>query len=201
MLFDRLHRVDTLPGGFRGDIASADLGSQYAYDPTPWQILRRSIHLASLRVENFTFVDVGCGKGRVLLSALELPFERIIGIELSPALCDISKENIKNIRFVSRRCRTVEIICLNAVAYEIPWQSLVIFFYNPFPFEVMEIVLSNIVESYMQKIRPIYLIFYGCSSMIPKVAEFLTARAGARRIVSTGIGNRTVNIFELPPTR
>jgi len=145
-------------------------------------------------------VDVGCGKGRVLLSALALPFERIIGIELSPVLCRIAQQNITNARFVSRKCTAIEIICSDATKYRIPRLPMIIFFYNPFPFEIMELVLSNIVNSYMEEERPIYLMFYACSSTMPFIAEFLPARTSgrARRCVSTTINGRTVNIFELP---
>lgn len=197
--FDRLRRVDTIPRGFAGDVASADLGSLYAYDPTPWRVLSRSLRLASLRAENFTFMDAGCGKGRVLLSALALPFERIIGVELSPTLCRIAQQNIENCRFISRRCTKVEIVCSDATKYRIPSGPLIIFFYNPFPFEIMEVVLSNVVNSYIEEIRPIYLIFFACSSTMPRITEFLPAATGggARRIVTTGIGGRTLNVFEL----
>jgi hypothetical protein len=80
---------------------------------------------------------------------------------------------------------------------------MIIFFYNPFPFEIMEIVLSNIVSSYMEEARQIFLMFYACSSTMPSIAEFLPAKTGgrARRCVSTTIGGRTVNIFELPHSR
>jgi SAM-dependent methyltransferase len=203
IIFDRLRGVDTIPGGFAGDVAAAELGRVYAYDPTPWRVLSRSLRVADLRAENFTFVDVGCGKGRVLLSALALPFERIIGIELSPAFCRIAQQNITNARLISRRCTAVEIICSDATKYQIPRRPMIMFFCNPFPFEIMEIVLSNIVNSYTEDARPIYLIFCACSSMMPSIAEFLPARTGghARRCVSTTISGRTVNIFELPHRR
>jgi SAM-dependent methyltransferase len=145
-------------------------------------------------------VDVGCGKGRVLLSALALPFERIVGVEFSPALCRIAQQNITDARFISRRCTAVEVICSDATKYRIPRGPMIMFFYNPFPFEIMEIVLSNIVKSYAEETRPIYLIFCACSATMPSIAEFLPARTGgrARRYVSTTINGKSVNIFELP---
>ncbi len=203
IFFDRLRGVDTIPGGFDGDVAAAEFGKVYAYDPTPWRVLSRSLRVAELRAENFIFVDVGCGKGRVLLSALALPFKRIIGIELSPTFCRIAQQNITNARFISRRCAAVEIICSDATKYRIPGRPMIMFFFNPFPFEIMEIVLSNIVNSYTQETRAIYLIFVACSSMMPTIAEFLPTRTDgrARRCVSTTISGRTVNIFELPDRR
>jgi hypothetical protein len=84
MIFDALHGVDT------GSVVSADLGiasanvdKGLAYDPCPWSTLRRSLRLVSLRAEGFTFVDIGSGKGKVLLSTVVLPFKRIVGVEFS----------------------------------------------------------------------------------------------------------------------
>ena len=161
------------------------------------------MRVAQLRAENFIFVDVGCGKGRVLLSALALPFKRIIGIELSPTFCRIAQQNITNARFISRRCAAVEIICSDATKYRIPGRPMIMFFFNPFPFKIMEIVLSNIVNSYTQKTRAIYLIFFACSSMMPTIAEFLPARTDgrARRCVSTTIAAGPSTYLNYPTPR
>ena len=76
----------------------------------------------------------------------------------------------------------------------------VVFFYNPFPLDTMEIVLGNIVRSYLDAPRPVFLIFYACSSIMPRIREFLPARTNgcARPRVSTTIGYRSVTVFELP---
>ena len=34
IFFDKLRGVDTIPGGFDGDVAAAEFGKVYAYDPT-----------------------------------------------------------------------------------------------------------------------------------------------------------------------
>jgi len=51
-----------------------------------------------------TFVDLGCGKGRVLAVATEFPFASISGIELSGALCDRAERNFRRLtaRFPDR---------------------------------------------------------------------------------------------------
>jgi hypothetical protein len=84
--FDALHGVDTSAGHSAGpfEIASANRDKAVPYDPAPWRILRRSLRLAALQVRGFIFVDIGCGKGKVVLSALALPFARIVGVEFSP---------------------------------------------------------------------------------------------------------------------
>src|SRR5713101_6823082 len=102
LVLDWLHKVDTGPGVPAGnpDKAGTDLGTPYSYDPAPWRTLSRSLRLASLEAERFTFVDIGCGKGRILLSALALPFRRIVGVEFSPVLCRIAEKNVASARFI-----------------------------------------------------------------------------------------------------
>jgi hypothetical protein len=41
---------------------------------------------------DFTFIDIGSGKGRVLLMASDYAFRRILGVELLPALHHIAQE-------------------------------------------------------------------------------------------------------------
>jgi hypothetical protein len=202
MVFDALHSVDTGGGVAARDleIASANRDKGIAYDPCPWSTLHRALRLVSLKAEGFTFVDIGCGKGKVLLSAMVLPFKRIVGIEFSSYLSRVAERNITSARFFNRRSPSVKIICADAVQYPIPEDPTVFFFANPFNYEVMELVLDNIVSSYLRAPRSIYLIFYGTSSIMPRVSEFLPMKSGgqARLRVSSVLGQRSINIFELP---
>jgi SAM-dependent methyltransferase len=202
IIFDTLHGVDTSTGVPAEilEIASTNRDKALAYDTTPWQTLSRSLRLASLRAEGFTFVDVGCGKGKVLLSALTLPFKRVVGVEFSSYLCRIAKNNIDSARFIRRRCSNVQVVCADATEYPTPSGPVIFFFYNPFIYDIMEIVIGNIVTSYLRLPRPLYLILYAMSSSAPRINEFLCAKSGgrARRRVSTSLGERSVNIFELP---
>ncbi|MDH7911149.1 class I SAM-dependent methyltransferase [Winogradskyella sp. SYSU M77433] len=44
--------------------------------------------------KNQTFIDMGCGKGKILLLANSYGFKQVKGIELSKKLCGIAKRNI-----------------------------------------------------------------------------------------------------------
>src|SRR5262249_51546264 len=46
----------------------------------------------------YTFIDVGCGKGRVVLLASQLGFNRVIGVEFSPWAGEIAAGNIRAFR-------------------------------------------------------------------------------------------------------
>ncbi len=201
IVFDALHRVDTAAGETPLEIASANRDKAVPYDPAPWRILCRSLQRGSLQAPGFTFVDLGCGKGKVLLSALALPFNRIVGVEFSPLLCRIAEENIASARLVRRSCSAIQVICCDAVEYPIPEEPTIFFFYNPFSYEVMEIVLGNIVCAHDRAPCLRYLILYAASSSMPKIIEFFQRVSGdrARLRVSGLLGRRSLNIFELAP--
>lgn len=201
-VFDALHGIDTSVGlaAEELEITSANRNKGIAYDTCPRSTLRRSMRLASLRAEGFTFVDMGCGKGKVLLSAMALPFGRIVGVEYSAYFCRVAEKNVTSARFLRRRCSSIEIICSDAGQYQLPDEPIIIFFNNPFIYEIMQLVLDNIVASYINAPRPIYLVFYRASSMMPQIHEFLPRKSSgrARHLISATLGSRTINIFELP---
>src|SRR6476661_3995083 len=44
--------------------------------------------------KEFTFVDIGSGKGRVMMLAALKGFDTILGIEFAPLLCQIAEQNL-----------------------------------------------------------------------------------------------------------
>jgi SAM-dependent methyltransferase len=200
-ILDLLHGVDTAAGASPEEDEVVGVPCAHAYDPAPWRTLKRSLQLASLRPEKFTFVDIGCGKGRVLLSALTLPFVRVIGVELSPALSKIAEQNVAAARLIARRCSSIQVICADATQFAMPDGPNILFFYNPFYVAVLENVLGKVARSYLDNPRSVFLIFYACSSILPKISDLLTRNTDgrARLRVAANIGHRSVNIFELPP--
>jgi 16S rRNA G966 N2-methylase RsmD len=201
-----LHGVDTCGGGASADkleITSANAAQGIAYDPCAWPTLQRALRLVSLRPEGFTFVDIGSGKGKVLLSALGMPFKHIVGVEYSSYLSRIAEQNVASARLLKRRCSSVEIICSDAVLYPIPEEPTIFFFANPFGYDIMERVLSNITTSYWKVPRSMFLIFYRTSSIMRRVDEFLSANSDGRasRRISVNLCEGSLNIFELPHIR
>jgi hypothetical protein len=49
-------------------------------------------------VSGYTFIDMGSGKGRMLLLAAEPPFRRIIGVEFASDLDALARSNVKTYR-------------------------------------------------------------------------------------------------------
>src|SRR5882724_11277495 len=55
---------------------------------------RATLPPSAARVAAYSFLDVGAGKGRALLLAAELPFRKVIGVELSEDLARVAQKNI-----------------------------------------------------------------------------------------------------------
>jgi SAM-dependent methyltransferase len=95
----------------------------------------------------YTFIDMGSGKGRVLFVAAEYPFRKVIGVEFSNALHDDALANLKRYKFPRRRCADIEPVHVDARDFEFPNDNLVIYLFNPFGPEVMEKMLANLERS------------------------------------------------------
>ncbi|MBW2173575.1 MAG: class I SAM-dependent methyltransferase [Deltaproteobacteria bacterium] len=109
----------------------------------------------------FTFIDYGSGKGRVLLLAAEYPFKRIIGVELSKKLHEIAQNNIKIWKCSNPKCTDIKLCHGDATQFKLPDDPLVIFFFAPFRGIVKDLVVSNIRESFNANPRPIHIVYYG----------------------------------------
>ncbi len=101
----------------------------------------------SAPIEEFTFIDVGAGMGRAVLLAAELPFRRVIGIELNPILARIARKNIARWRASGRLHAPTRLICGDAVEYDFPPGPLLVFLFNPFGSTVMRRLLARLSAS------------------------------------------------------
>ena len=79
-----------------------------AYQPTEPAAFHQMMDALGTDFSQFTFIDIGSGKGRVLLMAADYPFSRVIGVELLPALHRIAEQNIDKYCETRRRCLQVE---------------------------------------------------------------------------------------------
>jgi predicted RNA methylase len=85
-------------------------------------------------------IDLGCGKGRVLIIAHRLGFHPVTGVEFSPELAEIALQNLSTCGIPGR------VLCCDAADVDFP-SDCVIFMYNPFDSHVMEEVARKIRES------------------------------------------------------
>lgn len=158
--FDVEHNVETSVRVHQSDLRVDSPNWTYGsgYWPASVEIVREAIAALPIRHEDFTFIDLGCGKGRVLLVASDYPFARIIGVEFAPELHQIALRNIAGYRSEARRCARIEVVCQDMTTFELPPGPLVLFFYNPASEVVMRNVAARIIaRSAPQEIWIIYL--------------------------------------------
>jgi hypothetical protein len=131
------------------------------YSPTPVRTIRQALEAILVQYEDFTFIDMGAGKGRVMLVASEFPFRRIIGVEFSRKLCDIAVQNIQRYTSSTQRCKSLEVCCTDAAEFIIPEEPSVYYFYEPFTPLVAGRVFQNIEQSIYRRPRKILICLVG----------------------------------------
>ena len=93
---------------------------------------RETLPEVSGRIEAYSFVDVGAGKGRALLLASELPFRKVIGVELSEELARVAQKNVARWSRVARPKAKIRIVQGDAANFRWPRTPLLVYLYNPF---------------------------------------------------------------------
>lgn len=126
------------------------------YEPTPVGDLDALIAHVPFACEGSTFVDLGAGMGRALLLAACHPFRQIVGVEISPALCAIARDNLATIDRAGLRCRDIRIVRADALRYAFPRGDLVVYLYNPFGGAIVSRVLERLAEDRDRNVALVY---------------------------------------------
>lgn len=84
------------------------------------------------------FVDIGSGRGRCVILALEHGFQQALGIEYSGQLCKSAQDNLERSGLPGG-----EICECNATMVELPPESSLVFMYNPFSADIWKRVLNG----------------------------------------------------------
>jgi len=160
--YDWDYRVNTTSGavGWRDRL----LGILHSpYQPTEPALFREMIEMLQqndVALSEFTFIDLGSGKGRTLLMASDYPFRRIVGVELLPALHTIAQENLSRYKADSQRCFVLEAVCSDATAFVFPDEPLVLYLFNPFPESGLRKVIQNLENSLRSHPRAAYVLYH-----------------------------------------
>ena len=97
-LFDIFYNVDTFPHMdqsilIKKGLKKSKLSESARYDESSFLSVSKLFSSINIK-ENDVFLEVGCGKGIVMMSALNYNFSEIRGFDHSKYLCDISKKNL-----------------------------------------------------------------------------------------------------------
>jgi SAM-dependent methyltransferase len=172
---------DSMPERRRARFGDIDYDCDYGFDTTwarlSWNVRLREVfterlyqptapeefsailqHLARVDFTDFTFIDLGSGKGRALLLATDYHFRHIIGVEIQPELHAIAEQNLDKFRENDREV-DVQSFCLDAREFQFPPDPLVVYLFNPFPDYVLAAVMANLEKSLVRHPRPLYVIY------------------------------------------
>jgi len=136
--FDAAHGVTTEGIILLGDLDPDAIGDALAdathYEPTPVPQFGMLAAALPVPARSLVFIDVGSGLGRVVLLASQYPFKQVVGVEVSPALCQVARENLVRWRRSSAEaaCKDVRIVCRDAAEFRFPPGDLAVYLYNPF---------------------------------------------------------------------
>jgi len=190
--YDLEHSANTTRANvsFRTQWIATLAGSPYyASDPWLFAEIMQALTAPQIKIpfEEFTFIDLGSGKGRALLMAAEHPFRRIIGVELIPELHQACLENVRafgqsNGRSGRLEAPCVEALCIDARDFQYPLEPLVVYLFNPFPEPVFAAVLSSLGQSARENPRPIYVAYrYIEHEQLLAESDWLTKIAGTEQ--------------------
>jgi SAM-dependent methyltransferase len=121
------------------DVADAVPYSTFAY----WAIERVLDGLALSSGD--VFVDLGCGKGRVVCAAARRSLRKCVGVDVDAALCNAARGNAARMRGGSR-IAPIEIINLPAQEFDYS-ECTALFLFNPFGPGTLTAVMQSLIDS------------------------------------------------------
>ncbi|MGI9289950.1 MAG: SAM-dependent methyltransferase [Gammaproteobacteria bacterium] len=147
--FDRRHGTDT--GGMvpTQDLDIDDESTKWQsnlYLGSPDRVTRHLIRSLDIDPADYTFVDYGSGKGRVLFAAAEFPFKKVVGVEISQALHEVAERN--QLLYVGAPLQSeIALWCGDAREFRLPEGNLILHMYHPFGPDILKDMLQLIQDS------------------------------------------------------
>lgn len=151
------------------------------YQPTEPGLFHEMLRQLAIDFCEFTFIDLGSGKGRVLLMAADYPFRRIIGVELLPHLHQVAEENIRKYKSAAQTCFMIESVCGDVCEFMFPAEPTVLYLFNPLPEAALKRLIANLELSLQRSFRPAYVIYHN-----PLLEHVLARSTALKRIGKAG---------------
>ena len=104
------------------------------YEGCPPLLVQDLLANLGIAYSEWSFVDVGCGKGRALMVADGFGFKEVIGVEYSSRLCAEAR----------RLAPRATVLCMDAAEYTFPEGKKVLFFYHPFDKTLFQQLFPNV---------------------------------------------------------
>ncbi len=141
--------------GMANSCSSAGVGA-HIYQPSSSVLFAKAIQQLDIPVHGSHLLDVGCGKGRVMVLAAEAGFTRVTGIDLDPTLCADASSNIERVK---HRYRTTafQVLQADAIAFGVPDDVDVAYLFNPFGRELLSQWMHHVTKTRIRPLRIVYM--------------------------------------------
>ncbi len=139
-------------------LAGENSDQNHHYQGASYYILFSIFKKLPIETKNFPLIDYGCGKGRALFVAEQCGFTNLIGVDIAKELIDDANAN-KAVYVRKNSQSNIDFLFEDATKYLIPYNTQVLYFFNPFGEEVLQKVIDNIKESVKQHPRKVYCIY------------------------------------------
>jgi len=167
-----VHPFDTVFGvNTSGMIPASRLVTGHAHDPhnTAYYAIAPSLFRALCRQwlagplpappADYTFIDMGAGKGRAVLMAAEFRFRNVIGVELHRGLARIARRNLRRWRAAGRALSPARIVCQDAAEFAFPPGHCLVYAFHPFDETVFRRLIGRIEEAFAARPGQLDLVY------------------------------------------
>ncbi len=113
------------------------------YSKSPKKVLNRIFDSIDYSVPH-SFMDMGCGKGYVMTLAAKHPFENVGGVEYTPELCNICRQNLGILKLDQ-----VKVFNCDAKEFDGYGEYDIFYFCNPFDETILSEVARKIIEAHV----------------------------------------------------
>ena len=159
--FDRRYGTDTaeeVPLVEAGVSAEAADRGNRMYRPLWEDAFHATLAALDMDFEGFTFVDIGSGKGKVLMMAADYPFSRIVGVEYSPLLHAIAQRNLAIYSSPGQRCTDLSSVEADACEYRLPPGPLVCLNFNSLDAGTLKRFVRHVEDDLESRDTPAYVL-------------------------------------------
>jgi SAM-dependent methyltransferase len=139
-------------------IVDGDLKKASRYEAVSFYMLEHLFTAFRKLSGNTSIVDLGCGKGRVMMVAAHFGFNRMTGIDFAKEVCEEAKANMakKEKQFPGISWKVIN---QNVENYDITPDDSVFFMFNPFDYSVLKNFLRKLDISCDEFPRSTYFLY------------------------------------------
>jgi SAM-dependent methyltransferase len=176
-------------------IVGANKAHGHRYEPARIVVIRQLLRkIRPLVPPESVVVDLGSGKGRVLLIAAECGFTAATGVEFASELCETSRENCLIYQRKTKCAAQFRIVEGDVVDYDIGEHDNVFVLFNPFDDLVMAQVIARLKQSLSQYPRRVLVCMYNMESvnLMSRTPGFIVIDASERYGYRTTVFSNTI---------